>query len=730
MVIAIVAVGFISILATAILSASVANYQMNVMDNNSKKTFYSAESVLDEIYAGVGMDCYDALASSYTYAASNLLTQQTVNGTVFYIQKNNKEANILMQKTYIDAMQNKVSDPIKTVEYLNSFITYSEHADVKSIGAITEHKDSLGNINLISIEDMTVEYMTQKNDNYYSTVTVDVEIAYPDMNVDFVNNTSGLTTYLNYCLIAMDSINVGEENIPTDSSLNGGAFAGDGGININPGSTLSVDANAQGTASTIVTSGDINLIGGNNIPCFNVGNSSIWCKNILVGDKYGAGKFVYSNSAAKTYVEDDLTINGVGSKVTLAGSYYGYGNQGNSTDSSTSSAIIVNGRKSSIDMTSVNFLFLAGRAFLDFGYAGVSQYMTADSIALKGNQEIYLVPDNYIKEGSNPSSSSIDISEIDLTDFFAAKLNLLAEDNCVSKTVNGYQYIYLNFKDKASQAEYVKCILSENYLSTKLLNYSAEDKTDREELMKIIQRSLERFVTSDSTIELNESADVYTNGTLMQVGTTADRQQYMGVYDNTLYDNAALVAASSNKYNRYSIIKSYLYDIDDGKETSFSVWPEKITIDGNDITLNEADDLPTIYSQCVDGISISKLKGNIEHINEDGLGTIAAAVSKGNETTTLYKVPSEATGGIVIANGVDIEIDHDFEGLIITDKTIYVTNNASVKTGIESRAGQALDKYPDVNIFLYEYQTENSGLALDSIGVEDMLSFYNWRKNE
>ncbi len=735
LVVAIVAAGFVGILATVIVSSAMTNYQLNVMDNNSKKTFYSAESVLDEIYAGVGMDCYNSLADSYTYTVSNLLTQTTVNGTVVYIQRNNSEANQMMQDQYIETMSSRVTDIDTAKAYLNSFITYTDHADVKSIGMITPSTDVNGNVNKLTLEDMTVEYKTNKSEDYFSTVTVDVVIAYPEMSLDFTNNiANGLETYLKYCLIGMDSINIGKDGTSVASpSIIGGAFAGDNGLNIYSGSELDVTADAAGLPSTLVVSGDINLLGGNSNSVLNVGNASIWTDNINVGDTNGPGLINFSSDLAKTYVADDLTLKGAESKVTLAGSFYGFGNQGYESDSSKSSAIIVNGRKCTIDMSAVNYLLLAGRAYIDFGMDASTQYMTADSIAVKGNQEIYMVPAAYVTladgtAATNPSKSLI-VAKLDK--FFAYRLGYLdTVEPYVIKNVNGYYYAYLNFKNKTAQADYVKCVMSESFLKSALGNkYSAADTTDRDNLMKIINRSLNRFVTTESMIKLNESASVFTSGTLMQVSQTGE-DQVMDVYNNTLVDYAAVKENCSSKYNRYSILKSFLYDAGDGTETGLFEFPESIKIDGNSYLLDGADQLPTIYSQSIDTTALKNLGDNIEHINEDALGTIAAVIVKGNDSTTLYNVPAAATSGVILAYGVDVQIDHDFEGLIMTDRKIYVMNNARISTGTDSKAGQALDKYPDVSKYFYSFKNGSEDASFGQTDISDMLEFNNWRKNE
>ena len=72
------------------------------------------------------------------------------------------------------------------------------------------------------------------------------------------------------------------------------------------------------------------------------------------------------------YVADDLELAGRGSSVTLQGNYYGYNFQKNygaqDPDSAKkaefSSAMMVNGKSSHLDIKGLNYLLLAGRTFI------------------------------------------------------------------------------------------------------------------------------------------------------------------------------------------------------------------------------------------------------------------------------------------------------------------------------------------------------------------------------
>ena len=67
---------------------------------------------------------------------------------------------------------------------------------------------------------------------------------------------------------------------------------------------------------------------------------------------------------------DDLSLQKANSRVKISGNYYGYNFQKNyatldpSNDAQFSSAMLINGKKSKLDLSNLNYLMLAGRTFI------------------------------------------------------------------------------------------------------------------------------------------------------------------------------------------------------------------------------------------------------------------------------------------------------------------------------------------------------------------------------
>ena len=93
-------------------------------------------------------------------------------------------------------------------------------------------------------------------------------------------------------------------------------------------------------------------------------------------------------------------------------------------------------------------------------------------------------------------------------------------------------------------------------------------------------------------------------------------------------------------------------------------------------------------------------------------------------------MPDTAQGGVILAYGVDVEVGRNFEGLIITNGEIHVVDTVKITTGSNEKAARTLESYLDVAQYFYAYQPGGGSIALDAIGIEDMLNLNNWRKNE
>ncbi|MGN0373886.1 MAG: hypothetical protein ACI4EN_00170 [Butyrivibrio sp.] len=743
LVIVLIAIAFVSILTAIILSAAATNYRLKVMNNKSKKTFYSAETALEEIYAGLGEVTCDTMEVAYLDVAQNLTEKVIVGGNEYTVKINNEEANRRLKSKYYNALHNLVfthqgNDDLD--EYLTSFLSNPTNAFVTGYGNITYDEEHCS----IIIEDVVVQYK-QSKDSYFSTVATDIEFKYPDTEFDFISNTkSTLETFLQYGIIAMDGINVGKGTLLSKGTLAGGFFAGNqsgnGGITVDNNSLLVVGNNILD--STVISAGDVNVL---DHATANFNQGKLWCMNINVGSDIADNASLTFGDDTVVYAADDLNIQGNKCTVSLGPDYSGYGYNKSYKDG-LSSAIVVNGKKSVIRANGLRRLVLAGRAYIDLEHGEDDRYMTADSISLRGNQEIYLVPLYYMDrvDGSTinvtnpiPAADIVNLN-IKLEDFWAYELleqDPLAGGPFRSYNLDGVVYFYLNFDSVQNQQKYVKAILSEDYLKNNIAAYATADEAtkvrwlqDRSELFALITNSMNKFVfTSEGNgISISYAADakIYASGNLYQISGSMSSTEGV-VNAGSLIDEAQLKMYCQDKSNRYSILQSFLADVgNDANDTAVATWPTEIAIAGIKYSTGDVT-TTTIYDRLIDTDLLSSATEN--YVSEKTGGTIAAVIVEGN-----YTVPEYIKGGVILAYNCDVTVKSSFEGLIITNRKVYTCTGSGdvITNGIRDVASRILDEDVRISKYFYAYQMDTENVQSSSIvQVQDLLVFNNWRKN-
>ena len=104
-VLALLVITLLTTLALALANATIGNMMMKSMDRGSKKTFYTAETLLDEIRVGVGYSSLDNLARAYESVLTTLIDTSTGSASVM----DNNEANTSLKEKYVDNVLGTVS---------------------------------------------------------------------------------------------------------------------------------------------------------------------------------------------------------------------------------------------------------------------------------------------------------------------------------------------------------------------------------------------------------------------------------------------------------------------------------------------------------------------------------------------------------------------------------------------------------------------------------------------
>ncbi len=433
----IVAIGFVAILVSILMMASVVNFKMKSVNVYAKDSFYSAEQVLDEINVGLQQWVSDGLSYAYTDVmtryndedlsasdknnlvraayyqymwdklggGSAIEIKDSVTHKTFYkyiAQPVDNSAAGLYGLLKPTTRWNPDPDPDKT---WGAFLRSTE-TDGSNYMGIVKTYESEG----IVLEDLTVYY--KDPNGFISAIKTDIKLGYPE----FAFSDTDIPDISNYVFITDTAFIQENEGSAVDTTIKGNtyAYAYDvkGSKIENKPITGDVDLHIVATDLGITKGGFIT----NN-------NSALWARDIEL-------KSSDMTLAGQTYVLDDLNIKGRNCNIALKGYYTGFGNS--TVTSKESSAILVNGANTSIDLSAIRKLTLAGRGYIGTSDAGdkigrVKEYLctnpacnrttssasdittcphcgqeslvkmdddvyTGESIAVKSNQLMYLVP--------------------------------------------------------------------------------------------------------------------------------------------------------------------------------------------------------------------------------------------------------------------------------------------------------------------------------------------------
>jgi Tfp pilus assembly protein PilE len=763
---AMVAIAFVAILATVVISMAMGNLTLKTAAAKSKKTFYTAESALDEIYTGLGMSGMNSMSDAYKTVLSNLVRKDATNSYNYMID--NDTANNELKDYFIDNMLQNIgnNDPLlKTgtdgsylytvpdkdkildtenvgksiITKLNSYIKNADTAKVLSFTDITVYKKrDTSKSYYIYIKDMVLTYKSEKG--YFSDVTVDVEVEYPNVSIDFtgVNN---LRVFRDYAIIADGNISFGD-NTAITASINSNIIAGKN-IEVLKGSQVTFDS--ADTKNINIIAGEDLLVKGDTTNTVKslakVMSADIWAKNISLSKNTSGGidttlgAKITSETDSNLYIKDDLELNGKYSEVNLKGDYYGYSYDGYSADESlpsTSSAIIVNGQYSGINISSSK-LVLGGHAYIKFNEDPVivSPYMMGEALSVIGNQQMYNVPDEYVKDDGTVAVDS---------SFFAYSL-LNPTENYVKKTVLGVNYYYLNFSSKANITKYVKAVLNDDYYAQTFPGQTTAQRNQRTSIKNTANTKIHNILRGEN-IDISSATDAFSMGSMITASDSGARIYVNNeAYSETdvsyangtgLLSTNGFVLTSLNLKNRYELLLKILVDLPDTVDEKPYIVNDMYEAVKKEYAyaLRDQDLYNTAAKNVVDFSLIESTEGFNDGNNPEKIlfgGEEIYAIAKDGS----YEVPALVNKGIILATG-NVTLSHDFTGTIITTGNILIKNNAKIINSTEY-TDYLMDKEITENFNQYFYAYKSSGgngesIKVSSLKYSDILSFNNWRK--
>ena len=702
------------------------NYKIKVNDIRNKNSFYSAEMVMEQIVAGPQKEASDSVAVAYQEVLSNWDELQS---------ESNRYSSFA--STYLDTLVKHLRDTDKGDGYykrdiLKGYVdtTVWDHVNQTAWDNGTDDTDEtkkkppvmeLVNGNSLILRNVFVSYM---DEDRLSIVSTDLCLDVPEI---VFTQSGSIDELYNYILIGNQGISLKESSgqVTADGSIYAGTDdKGKGGITINKASTLAIN-----NGRYVISKGEIDVIGpgaGLIVRDVKETGSSVYAKNL---DLQSGTISLDSN----TYIANDLTLSGNGSKATLTKEYYGYGISAESgigdskTDQENSSAIIINGQNSTVNMSGVNTLMLAGRAYIgtnttkkeldqnaeavangDAAKKNEKAVLMGESITVKGGQIAYLVPTEclgvYNGEtiiGQNPVTQDVaakiqtykndygeNFKEVD----FTREVSRLGGLSLSSFGVTDMDHIrkvstqYVGGGTESKSLTYYYLVMdAENaarYYQTYYLNGSNKetidnyfkkyatggivlgDYTSEQNSYTILGNALVSDVLSQSGVSLLASTATASN-----TMTTAEVYQKSGEIANVykgLTTNLSEDGASASSFQNVfdSVIKKEIVTKNaDGSETRETI-QEYLIHNGTGSTM--------------------------EFTTDDGLKGIITAGSY-----TLSSATSGASNIRLIVSLGDITIDRNFTGLAIAKGTITI--NGAVSNGAASLKRNKMDLYKVLN---------------------------------
>lgn len=719
----------VSAIAVVITKITIVNIQMKEVERGTKKNFYSADAIMDDLRTGAREQAETALENAYadvlqhyvdyTSGGKNVqdvFKQNYMNGLEKYfadpmktpVDTTNEQGNVVYRVAGYDA--DKVKGCILDGTQQGCFVAPADPKYEIDYGAGT-----------FTLKDVRVVYKDAQD--YETTITTDLVFSTPDMNF---SGQSQVKEFMKYALIADDQINVNASNVTVDGSV----YAGVGGI------VASGNGTGELKGRMILTRGDIVADMGSKLTVGD-GNSSIWAENLMTTGKSAATLNVNGNM----YVADDLALNATESNVTLKGNYYGYNFQKNygagdtvATDADFSSAIMINGKSSSLNIQNLKYLLLAGRTYISRGNnSSNTDIQMGESIAARTNQLAYYVPERYVKVESgestllkwNDAPQNVTIGEkeypIGESDYAASiHVDPVKLDGWLNHAnpivpyyyTNGVNY-YLNFKSQQDANEFYAAYYAGNtgkagglagtYLDKNALIIDEHNKVIMTLSGDIMYRTKpeEMFQEKAVTIEPDNWKDSA----------------------GLLWDYCSKLAVS------YKSLELGL------KDFGQSVTPDQVRFSVTDENGHEKIDksIDPLFDKLIDRSALQEEIAKHKNPGDAGFTVYHPADDVYLiDNTGVYDLPTSITKGIVVATG-SVKVSGNFEGLIISGGKVTFDANVQVK-GNKLLVSNLFKEDQSRQAPLFsKFFRDCSGTAASNIsGQLDLDSYINydeWKKN-
>ncbi len=801
----IVALAFIGILAAAMIVAIGLAYRMKAMDLKNKNNFYYLEKAVDEVYAGIGSVALEDLKKAYAETLEVMVYYDPNQSA--YITLDDTSANKIFRDKF---MYYVTYDPafLNTTLYstLNSYISDPYNATSNKYGVLL---DNTGNTitfkGATTAKDVSIQgliFRRETVDGYMQTITTDIAITQPEFEVSFNGITSNMSSLYEYAILADRGIEITNgskvvvagnvygaadyynKNYPTsvcsydtsetrytecngliERSMNSGIYVtGNSSLVLQSEKVVVPGTIASFDSSSIVISSKTN-------------KTDVWCDNVVLGGSILGTNAAKLDCIANMHVLDDLEINADGAMATIFGNYYGY-NYGQTSASTymaladsamttgkahvNSSSIVVNGQNTTLDLSGLDNLVVAGRSYIEttkhttsttstitdssgatkdivkktYNYVAndesaskvpVVDYATGESISVKSNQLAYMPKtDGTVAD----YKTFLKVISAQCGGGFNFDTKLVAGNEIVTYELNGDTYRFYNFNSKQAKADYIKCYTAYVASNSSLSAYSYD-------VLDYPNFEVENVILPNNNVYSTGAITAVTNTVVSIVAASNNVEQLTGTGDATLY------ARSVQDNTDYKQIK-YMLTNDDTEIVNAGGIVADIA--------NTDNDKITPLNTYIDYSIIGTGTGQVKYVGKSMKTGYYVWISDGDVTVDSSFAINGVVRGLIICKG-DVKFQagngtvngvNNFEGMIIAGGKVYIDHPMNILSNpeiIKSILNEAettdgkTDDYSDIcNVFNF-YSTNvtntNSTTAknISAIEIADIVDFQNWKRN-
>ncbi|MGN8754126.1 type IV pilus modification PilV family protein [Blautia sp. HCP3S3_C4] len=737
-----IAVSFVGILGLLVLYIALSNFNMKVTDLKGKDSFYTAERAIEEIRTGLQQDVGDAMSKAYTQVLEtynkntklediSLDKQRQSDFEDLFIKELVKKLKITVSEGDVTGNENRYS-----LQYLRNYVDLQIDDSTESLiitnPAGTEPVMKSSKKSGVSLKNLKVIYVDPKG--RASIIETDIRLKIPDVQFP---TPSTLPDLMNMIVVANQGI-VCEGAAGSASTIEGSIYAGllsdrnGTSILVSPSASLNVSLGdklvAKGTVdvgvnSTFTTGAGVNF----------------WAKGL------NADSVNNVSLTGSTYFADDLTISGKNNNVTLSGSYFGYGSYESAMDNSCrfspiyrqegvktadlSSAISINGKNTTLDLSGLKKLMLAGKNYIASSKVpsgtmktNTQDIMTGESLTVKGTQLAYLAPteilgnDNMTTDDRNAMTNPMTFDEY--TTYLTGK-NLAENgkdqvsvqwDTSVEswnnktlreigvnpdepvKTVfynndsGGFVYFYLNFTDSQKASDFMQYFYL-NGTKEKMDQYlSFYFGSDGSGINIMDPQAYLRYVTNGNVLSYDSSKQTGN----MEVATSAGSpdakvlQDQIG-YQNTWYAlNRKMITSCDLLNTEVKEDDEKTHDETDANRSVFdNLVNEKKMVQFIEANVNDGSK-EYVYTADENNGGLKAImyhngKNSTFTVKENGVDK-EVTVSGANQTLNITKNDEEKLRLVVCTGNVKIEDGVHFKGIIMSKGTLTLGNGATLES--------------------------------------------------